>query len=350
MKTNEDTLCTKVVGVTIKNPDGSSRQDAIRRYCSPGMDLILGREPNNPKDPNTITVSVPTGLGKPTKVQIGNLNRDLAGELAPLMDQGKGYRARIIEIIGGTPEKRALGVNIRILKSTNRQAQLPTSKPIPKRSSSSNALNILIIALLFLLVALFCCCAGFFGSSFIFYGSEGLPTKVTTQIIVTQNVAMIPPLTSYPTYTPFPTYTSYPPLPTYTPFPTSEPVILTPTNQLPAASYPIGEVIDFEDHTLVLNSSNIEGNILKANFTAQNTGSDPFTISSMGNFTARRQDGTSLKQNFDCSDSSLDGTIPPNDLVTGDICYEGPFDGPIKIYYMPNMFGSIIITWEVTTP
>ncbi len=351
MKTNTDSFYTKVVGVTFKNPNGSSRQDAIRRFCLPGLDLILEREPNNLKDPNTILVSVPTKLARPAKVQIGQLSHHLANKLAPHMDRGEILKARITEMTGGTPEKKAVGVNIQIQKSSNQPTQSTILKPIPKKPSSSKGLNILIIALLFLLVALFCCCAGFFSSSFVYYGSEGLPKKAITQIIVTQNVVKYPPSTSYPTYTPFPTYTNFPPLPTYTPFPTSEPITNTSTSQPQAASYPAGEVITFEDHTLVLNSSNIDGNLLKVNFTAQNTGAVPFTISSMGNFTARRQDGASLKQVIvGCSDSSLNGTIPPNDLITGDICYEGPFEGPINIYYMPNMFGSIIITWEITLP
>ena len=72
----------------------------IGRFC-------LDREPDNPHDPNAIKVTV-AGV-----VFLGYLPREVAKELAPLMDQGKKFMAYFVS----RDENRAfgtLGLTVRI--------------------------------------------------------------------------------------------------------------------------------------------------------------------------------------------------------------------------------------------
>lgn len=71
----------KVVGVTFKNDDGSSRADKIiemSQYKDKAV-IQLEREPQNKYDPNAIKVLAD---GK----QIGYIGKDYSGILAPMMD------------------------------------------------------------------------------------------------------------------------------------------------------------------------------------------------------------------------------------------------------------------------
>ncbi len=69
-----------------------------------GAQLELRREPHNPHDPNAIAVHY-------GNLQLGFFNRRMAAHIAPLMDAGSCYRARIASLTGGSPEKHR-GVNI----------------------------------------------------------------------------------------------------------------------------------------------------------------------------------------------------------------------------------------------
>ena len=72
----------KVVGVTFKNDDGSSRADKIVEIAILGKEhfkVELEREPQNKYDPNAIKV-VADGR------QIGYIGKDFSGILAPMMD------------------------------------------------------------------------------------------------------------------------------------------------------------------------------------------------------------------------------------------------------------------------
>lgn len=72
----------KVVGVTFKNDDGSSRKDKIIEIATNGKEnyqVTIEREPSNQYDPNAIKVLVD---GR----QIGYIGKDFSGILAPMMD------------------------------------------------------------------------------------------------------------------------------------------------------------------------------------------------------------------------------------------------------------------------
>jgi Uri superfamily endonuclease len=128
---------------------------------------------------------------------------------------------------------------------------------------------------------------------------------------------------------------------------TAESIELTEA-QLKTDVYHVGETVKVQDATVVLNSAEFKGNLLKANFTLENQGSSDLEISSMLSFYARRRDGLPLEQEyFDCG-TSLDGSVIPGDKLTGDICWKGT--GPeddVKIYFEPELFSEGAVVWRV---
>lgn len=110
----------------------------------------------------------------------------------------------------------------------------------------------------------------------------------------------------------------------------------------------VGEIIQVQDHTIVLNSYEYQGDLLKANFTIQNNGSEEITVSSLLSFSARDSQGTRLElEIFDCGDS-LDGSVLPGDLLRGDICWSGASTETAKIYYEASLLSSGAVVWEVS--
>lgn len=93
------------------NPDGSDRQEIIRR-CKVGERLNLVREPSNRHDRNAIALRRQNGE------QLGYINSELAEELCEWLKQEKRVTATISDITGGGggwfTEAKAHGVNIRI--------------------------------------------------------------------------------------------------------------------------------------------------------------------------------------------------------------------------------------------
>jgi hypothetical protein len=99
---------TKIVGVSKANADGSDRQQLIGQ-SEAGQFLDAVRERNNVHDRKAIAVCDRRGR------QFGYLSREVAQELAGLMDRGHHQvRVRITEITGGTSDRPTLGVNVRI--------------------------------------------------------------------------------------------------------------------------------------------------------------------------------------------------------------------------------------------
>ncbi len=80
------------------------RQDVVAGLV-PGLELELLRRPDNPYDANAVAVHYGA-------LQIGFLRKEIAKHLAPLIDQGTRYRARIEHVTGG--RGKYFGVNIRI--------------------------------------------------------------------------------------------------------------------------------------------------------------------------------------------------------------------------------------------
>ncbi len=91
---------TKIMGVSFEG-----RQDVVAGLVS-DLDLQLERQPQNPVDANAIAVYYGT-------LQLGFLRKQIAKHLAPLIDSGISYRARVEHVTGGKDGKN-YGVNIRV--------------------------------------------------------------------------------------------------------------------------------------------------------------------------------------------------------------------------------------------
>ena len=102
---------TKLAGVSFEG-----RQDTIAGLQL-GMQLDLVRQPDNPVDANAIAVHYGA-------LQIGFINKNIAKHIAPLIDGGARYRARVESLTGalrqaqGDTEKRHRGVNIFVSRDT----------------------------------------------------------------------------------------------------------------------------------------------------------------------------------------------------------------------------------------
>ncbi|MBV8530185.1 MAG: DEAD/DEAH box helicase [Candidatus Eremiobacteraeota bacterium] len=88
---------TKITGVSFEG-----RQDVIAGLRN-GAALELRRQPENSHDPNAVAVHY-------GNLQLGFFNQALAAKIAPLIDAGARYRARIASLTGG--QSRHRGVNI----------------------------------------------------------------------------------------------------------------------------------------------------------------------------------------------------------------------------------------------
>lgn len=90
---------TKIVGVSFEG-----RQDSIAGLRE-GYALDLVRQPDNPKDPNAIAVRYGT-------MQLGFLRAQIAKHVAPIVDAGTLYRARVASLTGADARGVHRGVNI----------------------------------------------------------------------------------------------------------------------------------------------------------------------------------------------------------------------------------------------
>lgn len=80
----------KVVGVTFKNEDGTDRQDVIRNLTNEAS-ILLVREPHNKFDRNAVMVFA-------NLRQIGYIGKEFAKILAPKMDAGAVFNAKIKDV------------------------------------------------------------------------------------------------------------------------------------------------------------------------------------------------------------------------------------------------------------
>jgi hypothetical protein len=108
---------SKAVGVTFDNPDGSSRQRIIRKFCRPGMPLDFRPEPKNPDSKHAIGLWIRGHwlLILPARYQIGYINDELARGLRADIDEGCVISVQILDVTGGGWfRKRTYGVNFEI--------------------------------------------------------------------------------------------------------------------------------------------------------------------------------------------------------------------------------------------
>lgn len=98
-----ENIYTKVVGVTF---DGI--QNILPRLHA-GMPLKLVREPNNQYDKNAVAVWC-------NGQKIGHLSRDLAADIAPLIDSGTAVGGTIEGITGGSGKTYGCNIKVTIYK------------------------------------------------------------------------------------------------------------------------------------------------------------------------------------------------------------------------------------------
>lgn len=91
------TFYTKIAGVSFEG-----RQDVIGGLRA-GVELELERQPENPHDPNAIAVRYGS-------LPLGFIKKGIALHLAPAIDSGTRYRARVASLTGGGEKHR--GVNL----------------------------------------------------------------------------------------------------------------------------------------------------------------------------------------------------------------------------------------------
>ena len=104
IKTINKPINSKVAGVSHPNDDGSSRQEILSR-CKMVDIFALKRHPIE-QDQNGIVLLRDTGE------QVGWVTRVVAQELAPYMDKGAEYHARITALTGGGRYTRGCNIEI----------------------------------------------------------------------------------------------------------------------------------------------------------------------------------------------------------------------------------------------
>lgn len=95
-----------IAGVTFSNPDGTSRQELIRR-CRIGDEILLIRDRNNKHDASAVIAMHRVG-------QLGWIKSAGLEEFAEFLDRRGRATAKICQLTGGTRDKPTLGVNIEI--------------------------------------------------------------------------------------------------------------------------------------------------------------------------------------------------------------------------------------------
>ena len=98
---------TKVVGVSKKNTDGSSRQDIIKDSIVEGSEIRLEPEPDNPHDPDAIKVMTMSSL------QIGYLSREVAPTVKSAIDHDTNVIAKVRWVSGH--EIQGVGLRVELV-------------------------------------------------------------------------------------------------------------------------------------------------------------------------------------------------------------------------------------------
>jgi hypothetical protein len=124
-------LYTNIVGVTKKNPDGTDRQELLKK-CKEGQELALVLDPDNPYDKNAIKICTLAGH------QLGWIAKEDTTEIREWMSQFEFSEAEIHKLLGGTPDKPTLGceIEIRLYRSLVDEKGVVEEKPAKKKSST----------------------------------------------------------------------------------------------------------------------------------------------------------------------------------------------------------------------
>jgi hypothetical protein len=100
-----------VVGESHRNPDGTSRQQLIRKKARRGLEITLVPEPENLHDDQAVKVCLPTGE------QLGYLSSGDAADLTEQREAGWHHAAIIHRVLGGSTDKPSRGVLLRLVSA-----------------------------------------------------------------------------------------------------------------------------------------------------------------------------------------------------------------------------------------
>ena len=99
-------LIVKLTGVSFGNA-----QDNIKTFAKPEIRwFAMVREPENPKDPNAIRVAL---FGE---FFLGYIPKDVAAQLAPLMDAGRVFDAEYVYVVRH-PFHETVGLSVKIVEA-----------------------------------------------------------------------------------------------------------------------------------------------------------------------------------------------------------------------------------------
>ncbi|MDP9110674.1 MAG: DEAD/DEAH box helicase [Candidatus Eremiobacteraeota bacterium] len=119
---------TKIVGVSFEG-----RQDLVAGLQL-GHELTLERQPENPYDPNALAVRY-------GRLQVGFIRKEVAKHIAPRIDEGLRYRARIESLTGGTMDRhRGVNVFIERVYATRSEARPVLDRSHADRTTIRSAL------------------------------------------------------------------------------------------------------------------------------------------------------------------------------------------------------------------
>ena len=115
-------------------------------------------------------------------------------------------------------------------------------------------------------------------------------------------------------------------------------------------TFAIGELVQVQDHTIMLNSATIDStSLMKVNFSLENKGTETLTVSSLLSFEVKDNEGSKLESDYmSCGSSTFDGSVLPGDKLKGDICWKTTAFPPFKIYYQASLLSDGAIVWVVT--
>lgn len=117
-----------VIGERHDNEDGTSRQAELA-LCSPGEEVLLVREPENPHDRMAVAVVSCRG------VKVGYLKRDRAVWIGSKIDRGYDVRAIVERVKGSHLPDATLGLVMRVNMDGEEPELLNPSVRIPHVSN-----------------------------------------------------------------------------------------------------------------------------------------------------------------------------------------------------------------------
>lgn len=104
---------SKIVGVTFRNRDRTSRQAVISR-CRVGERLLLKHETDNPKSTTAL------GVFRESGEQLGYLKDRLGKDLCPYLDRGEIIPCCISDLTGGGHRTRGVNIYVGAWQDLNR--------------------------------------------------------------------------------------------------------------------------------------------------------------------------------------------------------------------------------------